>query len=96
MPFVTDIVEGRARLVLSGEVTIVEAAALHAALTRLASTAAEVVVEDSCVAAYDVTLLQLLVAFGRARRATGAATRAAGGPPSARLASLGLGAELTA
>ena len=96
MPFVTEMLDRGARLVLTGDVTIAEAASLHGALTGLVRVAGEVVVDDSRVATFDVTLLQLLVAFGRARRSAGASVRAVGGPPSARLAEFGLGTELSA
>jgi hypothetical protein len=83
-----------ARVVLGEDAGIADAAALHAALCELAGVAGDVVVDDSRVSAFDVTLLQLLVAFARARRAAGRTMRTAGGPPSRRLVALGLGADL--
>jgi hypothetical protein len=90
VPFVTETVQGGARLVLSGDVTIVEATSFHAALVELAGRPDPVVVDDSRVTGFDVTLLQLVVAFAEARRRAGRAMRTADGPPSRRLAALGL------
>ena len=69
MPFVTEYLADGARLVLSGDVGVAEAAALHAALVELAATDGCVTVDESRLHGSDVTLLQLVLAFARARRA---------------------------
>jgi len=94
MPFVTEYLADGARLVLSGDVGVAEAAALHAALVELAATDGCVTVDESRLHGSDVTLLQLVLAFARARRAAGRAVGVVPGPATARLRDLGLGAEI--
>lgn len=94
MPFVTEYLADGARLVLSGDVGVAEAAALHAALVELAATDGCVTVDESRLHGYDVTLLQLLVAFARARRDARRAVSVVAGPAVARLRALGLGADI--
>jgi len=96
MGFLTERLADGARLVLSDDLGVTDAAALHAALLELVGVEGEVVVDDSRVGGFDVALLQLLVAFARARRAAGRRTRTTGGAPSRRLAALGLGDEIAA
>jgi hypothetical protein len=94
MPFVTEHGSDSARLVLSGHVTVAEADALHAALVELLPLPGPVTLDDSRVAGFDVSLLQLLVAFVRARRTGGRPCLAVLGPAGARLGQLGLGADI--
>jgi ABC-type transporter Mla MlaB component len=94
MPFVTEHGNDAARLILSGHVTVAEAAALHAALVELLPVSGSVTLDDSRVAGFDVSLLQLLVAFVRARRAAGRPCQAVLGPAGARLGQLGMTADL--
>jgi len=94
MPFVTEYPADGARLVLSGDVGVVEAAALHAALVELQALDGRVTVDESRVHGCDVTLLQLIVAFARARRRAGRAFGLVAGPATTRLRDLGLGAEI--
>jgi ABC-type transporter Mla MlaB component len=94
MSFVTEYLSDGARLVLSGPTGAGEAAGLHAALVLLAATPGRVVIDESRVAEFDVTLLQLLLAFVRARRSVGRDTAVVVGPALARLAQLGLAADV--
>jgi ABC-type transporter Mla MlaB component len=94
MAFVTEYQTEGARVVLSGELTVADASALHAALSELREAAGIITVDDTRVTSCDVTLLQLLLAFGRARRAAGRGLVMTSGPAVRKLADLGLGAEL--
>ncbi|OLB94017.1 MAG: hypothetical protein AUH30_18585 [Candidatus Rokubacteria bacterium 13_1_40CM_68_15] len=77
------------------EEALTEAAVrLHAALVELAPTDGCVTVDGSRLHGYDVTLLQLLLAFARARGVAGRAVGVVPGPAAARLRALGLGAEI--
>lgn len=96
MPFVTEYVSDGVRLVLSGQTGVTEAAALHAALVLLAPTPGRVVVDESRLAGFDVSLLQLLVAFARARRQAGLSVGVVIGPAVARLSELGLADDVDA
>ncbi len=51
-------------------------------------------VDESRLHGYDVTLLQLVLAFTRARHADGRAVGVVSGRATARLRDLGLGAEI--
>ncbi len=88
MPFVVERGDEGGRLVLSGDVAVGDAAALREALMALAATPGPVTVDDTALGGYDASLLQLLIAFGRARghRPVGAT----GGALTTRLAALGL------
>lgn len=96
MPFVTEYVNDGVRLVLSGHTGVTEAAALHAALVELAPTAGPVVVDESRLAGFDVSLLQLVLALARARRQAGRSVRVVIGPAVARLSQLGLADDVDA
>lgn len=96
MPFVTEYLSDGVRVVLSGHVTVAEAAPLHAALLELAGTEGRVVIDESRVAGFDLSLLQLVLAVARARRAAGRALSVVEGPVAARLAQLSLADEITA
>jgi len=90
MPFVTEYLTEGAQLVLSGSVGVAEAGALHAALIELAPTPGCVTIDESRLSSYDVTVLQLVLAFVKARRDRGAAVAVVDGPAIARLRDLGL------
>lgn len=92
MPFLSEFGAGGARLVLTGHVTVTEARALHAALLELWPMEGTITVDESALGGFDVTLLQLLLAFVRARRAAGRSVEVVRGPASARLEQLGLAA----
>jgi ABC-type transporter Mla MlaB component len=94
MAFVTEYQTDGARVVLSGDLSVADASALHAALAELRDAAGIITVDDTRVTACDVSLLQLLLAFGRARRAAGRSLVMTSGPAVQRLAELGLSAEL--
>ena len=94
MAFVTEYQTEGARLVLSGDLTVVDAGALHAALGELSDVSGLIAVDDTRVQGFDVSLLQLLLAFARARRAAGRDLVVTLGPAVQRLAALGLGSEL--
>ncbi len=96
MPFVTEYVNDGARLVLSGDAGVTEAAALYAALVELVSSDGHVVVDESRLAGFDVSLLQLIVAFARARRQAGRTSGVVIGPAVARLSQLGLADDVDA
>jgi len=94
MPFVTEYLTEGAQLVLSGSVGVAEASALQAALIDLAPTPGCVTIDESRLTSYDVTLLQLVLAFVKARRDRGAAVAVVDGPATTRLRDLGFGAVL--
>jgi ABC-type transporter Mla MlaB component len=94
MGFVTEYQTDGAKVLLSGDLTVADATALHAALSDLREAAGIITVDDTRVTACDVSLLQLLLAFGRARRAAGRGLVMTSGPAVRRLAELGLAAEL--
>jgi ABC-type transporter Mla MlaB component len=90
MPFMVERDERGGRLVLSGEVTVADAMALRDTLATLAPLAGAVTVDDARLADYDMSLLQLLLAFARTRAAGGHAMTVTGGAATARLMALGL------
>jgi ABC-type transporter Mla MlaB component len=90
MAFVTEFQTEGARLVLSGDVTVADATALHAALAELSGAPGTITVDDTRVSGFDISLLQLILAFGRTRRAAGGALVVTGGPAVQRLAAMGL------
>ena len=94
MPFVTEYLAEGAQLVLSGSAGVAEAGALQAALIELVPTPGCVTIDESRLSSYDITLLQLVLAFVKARRDRGADVAVVDGPATTRLRDLGLSAAL--
>ncbi|MBI3637580.1 MAG: STAS domain-containing protein, partial [Candidatus Rokubacteria bacterium] len=90
MPFMVERGERGGRLVLSGGVTVADAAALRDTLATLVPLPGAITVDDARLGEYDMSLLQLLVAFARTRAAGGGAMTVTGGAATARLVALGL------
>lgn len=90
MAFVTEYQTDGARLVLSGDLTVAEATVLHAALGELSDVPGLIAVDDTRVQGFDVSLLQLLLAFARARQGAGRGLVVTAGPAVQRLAAMGL------
>lgn len=96
MPFVVEYERDGARLVLSGHVGVADAAALHAALLELAAVPGRVAIDQARLAGCDASLVQLAIAFGRARRAAGRPLSLGEGPLTDRLVQLDLAREVEA
>ena len=90
MAFATEHRTDGAHLVLTGDLTVADATSLHAALAELSDAQGTITVDDTGVRGFDVSLLQLILAFGRARRAGGRGFVITGGPAAQRLAAMGL------
>lgn len=86
--------ENEVRVVLSGDLTVSEAEALHRTLCDLAAVETPVVIEESELMAVDTSVVQLVLAFGRTRVDAGLAVRVAEGDVLARLRQLGLDGSL--
>ncbi len=94
MPVAVSRAEQEVRVVLSGEVTVGEAQALHRTLREVVDAEEAVVVEESDVIAVDTSAVQLVLAFARTRLDAGLGVRVSEGEILGRLRQLGLDARL--
>ena len=78
MPWTSETGSEGARIALSGAVDIFEAAALHKTLVDVAGVAGPVDVDLGACTDMDSSVVQLLLAFERARQAAGRAVRFTG------------------
>ena len=90
MAFATEHRTDGAHLVLTGDLTVADATALHAALAELSDAPGTITVDDTRVRGFDVSLLQLILALGRARRAGDRGFAVTDGPAVRRLTAMGL------